>query len=64
VKPATFVAPLGPLVPAIAILVSVGIAAGATREQFFGGFAALAAGAVMFGARHLLPRRAQSSRRP
>jgi basic amino acid/polyamine antiporter, APA family len=51
VKPATFVAPLGPLVPAIAILVSVGIAAGATREQFLGGFAALAAGAVMFAAR-------------
>jgi amino acid transporter len=48
VKPATFVAPLGPVVPAIAILVSVGIAAGATREQFLGGFAALAAGAVMF----------------
>ena len=48
VKPATFVAPLGPAVPAIAILVSVGIAAGATREQFLGGFAALAAGAVMF----------------
>jgi basic amino acid/polyamine antiporter, APA family len=51
VKPATFVAPLGPLVPAIAILVSVGIAAGATREQFLGGFAALAAGAVMFAVR-------------
>ena len=48
VQPATFVAPLGPAVPAIAILVSVGIAAGATREQFLGGFAALAAGAVMF----------------
>ena len=51
VKPATFVAPLGPAVPAIAILVSVGIAAGATREQFLGGFAALAAGAVMFAIR-------------
>jgi len=51
VKPATFVAPLGPVVPAIAILVSVGIAAGATREQFLGGFAALAAGAVMFAVR-------------
>jgi len=51
VKPATFVAPLGPAVPAIAILVSVGIAAGATSEQFLGGFAALAAGAVMFAIR-------------
>ena len=51
VKPATFVAPLGPLVPTIAILVSVGIAAGATREQLLGGSAALAAGAVMFAVR-------------
>jgi amino acid transporter len=51
VKPATFVAPLGPVVPAIAILVSVAIAAGATREQFLGGFAALAAGAALFAVR-------------
>jgi APA family basic amino acid/polyamine antiporter len=57
VKPATFVAPLGPLVPAIAILVSVAIAAGATREQFLGGFAALAAGAVMFAIRTRSERR-------
>jgi amino acid transporter len=56
VKPATFVAPLGPVVPAIAILVSVGIAAGATREQFLGGFAALAAGAVMFAVRTRIKR--------
>jgi APA family basic amino acid/polyamine antiporter len=48
VKPATFVAPLGPIVPAIAILVSVAIAAGATREQLLGGSAALAAGAALF----------------
>jgi basic amino acid/polyamine antiporter, APA family len=52
VKPATFVAPLGPVVPAIAILVSVAIAAGATREQFLGGFAALGAGAAMFAIRN------------
>jgi len=54
VKPATFVAPLGPVVPAIAILVSVAIAAGATREQFLGGFAALGAGAAMFAIRSRL----------
>lgn len=48
VKPATFVAPLGPVVPMAAILVSVAIAAGATREQFIGGLAALLAGAVLF----------------
>src|SRR5207249_4450334 len=41
VKPATFVAPFGPLVPAVAMIVSIGIAAGATREQLLGGGAAL-----------------------
>jgi amino acid transporter len=49
VKPATFVAPLGPVVPAIAIAVSLAIAAGATEEQLLGGFAALAVGAAMYG---------------
>jgi APA family basic amino acid/polyamine antiporter len=48
VKPATFVAPLGPVVPAIAIAVSLAIAAGATEEQLLGGFAALAVGAGMY----------------
>jgi APA family basic amino acid/polyamine antiporter len=48
VKPATFVAPLGPVVPVVALLVSVAIAAGATREQLLGGGAALAAGAVLY----------------
>jgi amino acid transporter len=48
VAPATFVIPLGPLVPAIAIVISAAIAAGATREQLLGGVAALAAGAVLF----------------
>jgi APA family basic amino acid/polyamine antiporter len=47
-KPATFVAPLGPVVPIVAILVCVGIAAGATRQQLLGGAAALLAGAAMF----------------
>jgi amino acid transporter len=48
VKPATFVAPLGPVVPAIAIAVSLAIAAGATEEQLLGGFAALAVGAGIY----------------
>jgi len=48
VAPATFVIPLGPVVPSIAIAVSAAIAAGATREQLLGGLAALAAGAVLF----------------
>jgi basic amino acid/polyamine antiporter, APA family len=49
VAPATFVAPLGPVVPVTATVVSAAIAAGATREQLLGGFAALAVGAVLFG---------------
>jgi len=48
VKPATFVAPLGPLVPVMAIAVSLAVVAGATRQQLFGGSAALLAGAVFF----------------
>lgn len=48
VSPATFVAPLGPTVPLIAILVAVGVAFGATRQQYLGGLGALAAGAVLF----------------
>lgn len=58
VNPPTFVAPFGPVVPAIAILVALGVAFGATRAQFLGGFAALAAGAVLFAvqrAPHRLP---------
>jgi basic amino acid/polyamine antiporter, APA family len=49
VNAATFVVPLGPAIPAIAILVSAAVVAGATREQLFGGFAALAVGAILFG---------------
>ncbi len=48
VAPASFVAPLGPLVPLIAMVVSAAIAAGATREQLLGGLAALAAGGGLF----------------
>jgi APA family basic amino acid/polyamine antiporter len=58
VQPATFVAPLGPIVPVVAILVSVAIAAGATREQLLGGGAALGAGAILFA---LNARRAESA---
>jgi amino acid transporter len=48
VKPPSFVIPLGPLVPFLAVLVSVGILFGATREQILGGGLALAAGALLF----------------
>jgi len=48
VKPATFTAPLGPLVPIVAIIVSMAVVAGASRLQLLGGTAALAAGAVLF----------------
>jgi amino acid transporter len=48
VKPATFVIPMGGLVPLLAIAVSLLILAGATRQQLFGGAAALAVGAALF----------------
>jgi APA family basic amino acid/polyamine antiporter len=48
VKPATFTAPLGPVMPIVAILVSMAVVAGATREQLLGGGLALAVGAVFF----------------
>jgi amino acid transporter len=48
VKPATFVAPLGPLVPMAAIAVSLLILAGATAQQLLGGAAGLAVGAALF----------------
>jgi amino acid transporter len=59
VPPASFVAPLGPVIPIVALTISLTIAAGATREQLLGGGAALAVGAVMFGVR---ARRARSGR--
>jgi len=49
-KPATFVAPWGPVVPIVAIAVSMAVVAGATRQQLFGGFMALVGGALLFGA--------------
>jgi basic amino acid/polyamine antiporter, APA family len=48
VKPATFVTPFGPIVPAIALIVSLAILAGATRAQLLGGGAALLGGAMLF----------------
>ncbi len=48
VKPATFTAPLGAVVPMVAMAVCAGLAAGATREQLLGGLAALAAGAALY----------------
>ena len=44
----TFVAPLGPVVPVLAITVSLAILAGASWEQLIGGFLALLAGAAIF----------------
>ncbi len=48
VSPPTFVIPLGPTVPVLAIAISLLILAGATRQQLLGGAAGLAAGAVLF----------------
>jgi amino acid transporter len=48
VSPATFVIPLGPVVPVLAIAVSLLILAGATSAQLLGGAAGLAAGAALF----------------
>ena len=48
VQPAGFVAPLGPVMPLLAIAVCAGLAAGATREQLLGGIAALVIGAALY----------------
>lgn len=48
VEPATFTIPFGPIVPIVAILVSVALPFGATRAQLLGGAAALVAGAVLY----------------
>jgi len=49
-KPATFVAPLGPTAPIVAMCVCAALAAGATRDQLIGGVAALMIGALFFAA--------------
>jgi len=48
VSPATFVTPLGPVVPVLAIAVSLLILAGATTAQLLGGAVGLAAGGALF----------------
>ena len=48
VQPATFTVPFGPVVPTLAILLSIALIAGASRSQLFGGALALAAGAVLY----------------
>jgi APA family basic amino acid/polyamine antiporter len=56
VKPATFVAPFGPVVPLVAIAVSLAVVAGATQAQLIGGGAALAVGALLFAISARRPR--------
>lgn len=60
VRPATFVIPTGPVVPVLAIAVSLLILAGASRQQLLGGTAGLAAGAILFAANQIFGRRAGS----
>jgi len=48
VRPATFTIPLGPLVPVLAIVISLLMLAGANLAQFLGGTAALAIGAALY----------------
>jgi amino acid transporter len=57
VAPATWTTPGGPLVPLLAILVSLVILMGVTRQQFLSGVAALAGGALLYA---LAPRRRTS----
>jgi amino acid transporter len=46
--PALFTVPLGPLVPAAAIVIALAILAGASTLQLLSGFGALAAGALLY----------------
>ena len=48
VQPAGFTAPFGPLMPIVAMVVCLGLAAGATRPQLVGGLAALTIGAALY----------------
>lgn len=48
VAPATFIVPLGPLIPLAAIAISLSILAGASAAQLTGGAWAIAAGAVLY----------------
>lgn len=57
VEPATFVVPGGPVVPALAILVSLIILVGASRAQLMSGVAALVAGLLLYALNAGLSRR-------
>ena len=48
IRPATFIAPFGPVVPVIAIAVSTAVVAGASRQQLLGGVLVLVVGAALF----------------
>ena len=48
VAPAKFTVPFGPVIPILALVVALGILAGATQQQLIAGVAALAAGAVLY----------------
>jgi basic amino acid/polyamine antiporter, APA family len=48
VRPATFRLPGGPLIPIVAILISLSILLGATRIQLISGTSALAVGAILY----------------
>jgi amino acid transporter len=48
VLPATFIIPLGPVVPLLAIAISLLMLLGANRVQFIGGMVALAIGAALY----------------
>jgi amino acid transporter len=56
VKAATYTTPWGAAIPIVAIVVCIGIAAGATRQQLLGGLAALAGGGALFVATGLAHR--------
>jgi len=56
VRPAAFVAPFGPLIPGLGVVIPLAIMAGATRPQLLAGLSALVFGALLFVAsRRLWP---------
>jgi len=61
VKPATFVIPMGKLVPLLALGVSLLVLTGATRRQLLGSAAALSVGAALFLANDRFARGGRSS---
>jgi APA family basic amino acid/polyamine antiporter len=61
IRSATFTIPLGPLVPMLAIAISLTMLAGANLQQFLGGTAALAIGAALYLGNNGLARRRQSA---